>query len=347
MASVEGYSIATRLYGNYLVVLEDYRDAIFVDMTKGGVLVLERLILTLGLIFTGYALMKGKGNPKELGISLLILVCMQGLFVESYIFWDWIVNPIVSLNQMLMVLFIKSGVDKTIVDLSSAFNMLDLQWGKIWFIINETQGTGSFVFNATSYMGGFFLTFLLLVGYGFPYFIFLYLVTLSIVLTYVQFFIAPPCFYLGAFQKTRPVFTSWLKNTANYLFIGIFACILMGLNLSIITSAIDQLHQVAAGSLTRNFLADIIILIGTFTLSTLFLIQAPVLAAGLTGGQASSVTTITAGTMMTGSLLRDASKLPFTKNNETGKSPAGQAAGLAAQKVMDVVSSPLRNKKGA
>ena len=181
----------------------------------------------------------------------------------------------------------------------------------------------NFLTNAGLYIKAAAALTLLGLAFAAAYFAFFFLFAMSIFAIHVLFIVGGICIIFAAFPQTRHITWQWIRTLVNYGLTAIFASLIMGMFLSGINTAIDDLARIAQAT-NEIFTPEYATALVWAALAFGMLLKAPDLAAALSGGTAGSTAGITAGlSLVSTSIL---------KGIKTGMGPAGRLGGSLADR---------------
>lgn len=247
-------------------------------------------ITTLYIIIAGYMILKGNAgeHAKELGISMLLLIVMQGLVMSGYN--DWISQPILHVTQ---------GLGQLAVDASGArggdvFQSLDDGLGQIMHTVDTIEPTGSLLTNAWLYLKVGAASLLMTLAFCAMYVVFLVLYLMAIFSLYMMLMVGGIFVWLASFKATRHMTWAWLRAVANYVLWVFFLSAVAGFFMELITSSVGDIAgwDLAVDGAFPSTLGRLVFF---SVLVTYLLLKTADWSAALTGGSSMSPGIVTSG----------------------------------------------------
>jgi len=256
-----------------------------------------RTIVTIYIILVGYAILKGHAgeHAKEFGISILLLIVLQGTIMLPGGMSEWIAQPMLDLTQGLSNLGIGSeGGAGTGSAATGIFVKLDDGLGRIMTALSRIDPPGNFFQNAWLHIKVGFASFFLALAYCLAYLAFLALFTMAVFSLYMMFMVGAFFVWFASFKATRHLTWTWVRATFNYVLWAFFLSVVMGFMTTLLDKSIDSVTQwdlAIDGAAPPDFFGILFIC----ALTVYFLIKAGDLSAALTGGTSSSAGIVTTG----------------------------------------------------
>jgi type IV secretory pathway VirB6-like protein len=282
------------LFMSFFTKLDLYVSSIFTAlMTAFGNF--GRAFVVLYIVCMAIFLMYGNGGEKtkSLGVSIILLALLWAMIMETNLYFNWFIDPIVGITLDLSSFFIGAvGSDNFPVGsgLSTLFKNLDAISFKVFDLAFKVKPSGNFALNAWSYLQTGLLAVILLGCFTAAYVAFLVQIILGFFSMYVMFVVGGICIFFAAFRQTRFIFWAWLKAVINYSLLVVFSSIVMSICFFGLSDAIDKLivYKGAAALATPAYWMTICWAILTFAM----LRKAADYASSLSGGQAGSTSNI-------------------------------------------------------
>lgn len=296
--------------------LDTYRAALAGPLL-GGFRNFSRAFVTVYVIAVGYSILMGKAGDraKSWGLSIALLVALQGLILESNGYNQWVFAPVMGTALDLASFFGGTEVGQEM----ALFAKLDESIANIMSAVDRLDPGGNFLTNTMAYLkvaaASLVLVGVVCVLYG----VYLALSLLALFAIYVLLIVGGPFIFFAAFAETRFIAKTWLKMILQYALWLALLALVMSLAIPGVTAAANSLSNwdvVRDGVFTKQY-GLTLLLCGVVIY---FLLKVSDLSAGLTGGvgmQAGAV-----GGMVGGALFGMGS---------LGAAGVRGAAGLAAQ----------------
>lgn len=251
-------------------------------------------ITTLYVMWFGYSVIY-KANTgehaKEFGISLALLIVMQGVVMSG--FTEWIADPILSMTQ---------GLGQIAVDASGArggdvFQSLDDGLGQIMHTVETIQPSGNIITNAWMYLQVGVASLVMTLAFSIMYMAFLTLYLLAIFSIYMMLMVGGIFIWLASFRITRGLTWAWARAVANYVLWVFFLSAVAGFFMNVITSSVADLASwdLAVDGAFPPSLGKMVFF---SALITYLLLKTADWSAALTGGSSMSPGIVTSGFSM-------------------------------------------------
>lgn len=283
------------------------------------------VITTLYVIWFGYSVMfkaNAGEHAKEFGISLALLIVMQGLVMSG--FSEWIADPILAMTQ---------GLGQVAVDASGArggdvFQSLDDGLGQIMHTVDTIRPSGNFITDTWLYIKVGAASLVMTLAFCAMYMVFLVLYLMAIFSIYMMLMVGGIFVWLAAFKAFRPHTWAWARALANYVLWVFFLSAVAGFFMNLVTVAVtdmttwdlavDGAFPPSLGRLT--FLSVLVIYL---------LLKTADWSASLTGGSSMSPGIVTSGLSMMGSAAGSVGAPAGKSLMSMGGAAAGWAGGKA------------------
>lgn len=288
----KGFS--SELIGGFLSVLNKYFAEVYPALTESFGWFF-RSFVTLYIVCMAIAVFKGtfKDKTVEVITSMILLVGIQSLVLETTVYRDWVVTPIMALVRDLSGFFMAHSGHFDF-GFSGVFSKLDMMLGKLLFTVEKLTPQGNILMNGALYLKFGFAILILIMVYTFLYGSFMAIMIMGIFSLNIMFLIGGICFFFAAFKETRFIFWAWVRGVANYALLIVFAALALSIGFFGINSSLDELVKVASlenDVFNRQFFMAIFFAIVTVIL----ILKSPDYASMLSGGSPGSTTGIAGG----------------------------------------------------
>ena len=257
-----------------------------------------RVCVLLYVVIIGYRVMMGMmgDRTKEAAISIVLVVVLQALTVESGAFQTWVEEPIIHATLGLAQFAGDSGSG------SNPITRLDNAVKLIVGTVERIEPGGIIITNTMIYIQVTIASAVLLLVVGGLYVVYVAQVALALVALYLLMIIAAPFIFFAAFRETRFITWTWLKAVLNYAVWCVLLSLIMAMGISGIEMAADGISNwdvVRDGVFTQPYAFSV----GFSVLLIYFLMKASDMAAALTGGMGMQSNLPAAGLSAAGSAL--------------------------------------------
>lgn len=279
-------------------------------MSSYGGIARAIVVLYVMIMGIGYLRASFGEHSNEILSSIVLVIILQSFIMETQVYIEWIVEPILKTVLALASFFINAGgttsFEGVFVKLDESFILMK----------NTLEVIAPDTWNPIVEFGYFIKSFCALgvmtIAFGAVYITYMVVVVMGFFSMYVLFIVGGPCLFFAAFKKTRFLAWSWLRAIANYALLIIFSSIVMAICVNGIEEAVKHLAKYgdpSFGYMTRE--VGYVVCWSFITIG--ILLKSPEYAAAITGGMAGSTSMATAGLGLTGGVL--VSTIKFTGEN--------------------------------
>lgn len=247
-----------------------------------------RLLVAVYLILTGYKMAMNKGEESYLDIAKTCLISCTVYYcvLESDIYSEWVVEPIMGVVTDLAAFFTQQSSARL-------FEALDNQ---AMDFLAATSSIFSWSWNPADYIFQFVAFLILNFVFFAMFFSFLVIYCISYFSMCIFFLVGGVFILFGTIPKTRGLFFAWLRNLSQFGLTIIFSSIALGLCFKGITESVARVQHLDT---THFWTLDFFSLIGWCLITIALFLKSPDFAAGLTSTMAGSTAGI-AGAMSAG-----------------------------------------------
>lgn len=318
--------MTAEMFGSMLDQLRMYTEGIYPSLMDSFD-IWVRVFVTLYLTLAGIGVATGyfKEATKQVITSMVLVVLLHTLIMESNSYFFWIVQPYVDLVFDVSTFFVANDGSFS-VGFDNLFQNLDMMLAKLFLILDEIKAEGGLLSDAWFYVKAAIASLLLILLFGFLYAAFLAIIIMAYFSIYALFVVGGICIFFAAFKQTRFIFSAWLRGIFNYGLLAVFAAIIMSICMFGLNHGVDKFLTVASQS--TIFGKDYWTAVFWCCVSIAMILKAPDLASVISGGSAGSTMGIAAGMGLLGStVLGGASKI-LVGDNKNGLLPkAGRGLG--------------------
>lgn len=253
---------------------------------------LAMAIVILYISISGILIMLGKfKDPKEVLLSILMIVFIYNLARNPDTYGEWVVNPIVSTTNSIASYVATSGDGEGIISL---FYKLESVVNKMANFAEMKRPDGNILTDTWLYIQSIAAILPLTAMFFATAVMFLALIVLSYFCLFMLATAGGICLFFASFQKTRHIASAWLKAVINHSLTIVFTSAALSISLFGLEESLDILAQ--AGPDTGVFSAQWLMTLVWCAISIILLLKSPDLAASLSGGMAGSTSWIVAAT---------------------------------------------------
>lgn len=296
-------------------------------------------IAALYIAITAIRMIRGDvEHIKEALTTMFLLAVISNIIFNTASWTSWVVEPILQTITGTSNFLVSKATGGATGDIqASMFDATD----KIMSAVTQ-MGKSSSIWDTLKNFDIKFASFVAQIAVSVAIFTitvtYLLILLLNWFKIYILLGIGGVWMFFAAFKSTRHIFWAWLRAVANYGLVVVFASLVMGVCIGIIGEQASAFATQNFDTVDPLFNQEFIALIIACVITWCFLLQAPDLAAALSGGSAGNTAGIAGVVSMGAGALYGGAKWVAGRSaaggilgQHIGASPGGGALGAAAR----------------
>jgi Type IV secretory pathway, VirB6 components len=258
---------------------------------------LANALVSVYFLLMGTLIMWGyMPNPKREGVTLLLVVIVTNIVFNPGTYQEWVAGPILDTVKSLGDFLVSKSTGG---QSGSMFQILGDGMDKIMAVCVKMDQAAD-IWTPKLLISAVIAELALTLTYLAVLLVFIIINVLMWFGIYLLNVFGAVCLYFVIFPATRHIFFAWLRAIINYCLVIVFASLIMGVCLKVMSPRLDALAVLDFGTVNPLFNAATYTCIAINVLCWCMLLKAPDFAAALSGGSAGNTAGIAGVVSMAG-----------------------------------------------